>query len=266
MTTTLPNPEEVTETARFAEHIEVHDSIEGTFAIQAAATWDSLMCSQESRNITGHMLEIGVCHGKSATLLALHADPQNEVCVLVDKSLEESSIDAALLKVRPELDPTIQYLQTASRRLLVDPLITEGFESFRWIHNNGERSAGAVTSDLVVAHSLLAPGGIICLDGFFNWLYPQITEAVLRYVRENPDHFSLFLCGYNKAYLARPHAVHLLHEHCKDALPAALEARGIDCTVSKTTCPAELNTFGMGPRQDGTRLRGPDWEPHAIRI
>jgi predicted O-methyltransferase YrrM len=252
--------------AGFAEYLALSQQIDGWFDPGSIAAWDALLGLQQRVRITGHLLEIGVWHGKSATLLARHADPRREICVLVDKFLDEAPVRAALALVRPVLDDSVRLLCIDSRRLLADPLLAEGFESFRWIHIDGEHTAGAVTSDLIVANALLAARGVVCIDDFFNWLYPQVTEAVLRYVRDNPDHFSLFLCGYNKAYLARPHYVHALQAFCKNELVGELEARGVEATVAKTTYPAEMNTFGMGPRFQDARLRGPDWDPKTIRV
>lgn len=252
--------------AHFDRYLEVEDRIEGWFSREAAATWDALLSLQERCSVAGNMLEIGVWRGKSAAMLAIHADPRREKLMLLDKYLTPNELRENLGLVRGPLDDSIQFIQGDSRRLAVDPLIAEGFESFRWIHIDGEHSAGAVTNDLLIAQTLCAPNGIVCLDDFFNWMYPQVTEAVLRYVRENPDHFALFLCGYNKAYLARPHYVHTLLDFCKVRLADELEARGVEATVAKTTWPAEMNTFGIGPRFEGKALRGPDWDQRTIRV
>lgn len=74
----------------------------------------------------------------------------------------------------------------------------------------------------------------------------------------------MFLCGYNKAYLARPHFVHKYLELCGEELGRQLEERGLEVSLARTTYPAEMNTFGIGDRQ-GAPLRGPDWEPGVIR-
>jgi hypothetical protein len=211
------------------------------------------------------MLEIGVWEGKSAALAAMHALP-GETVHLADLDLKIAPIQRALAAANPE--PGVEFTTIAgdSRDLNVSPLIAEEFGRHRFIHIDGEHTARAVTNDLGLANQLLAPEGIVVVDDFFSWLYPQITEAVLRYVRQFPDDFALFLCGYNKAYLARPHFVHRYLEACATRLPAQLEARGVVATISKTTYPAELNTFGIGPRFQDMPLRGPDWDPNTIRI
>jgi SAM-dependent methyltransferase len=238
--------------------------IEGWFGDGAIAVWDSLLAFQRRERVSGHMLEIGVHHGKSAALLAMYAEPGTKV-LLVDHGLKTAQIEKSLMAARPAPGVEFVTVHGDSRELAVNPLVSETFRAHRWIHIDGEHSAGAVTSDMRIANQLLAKEGVLVIDDFFSWLYPQVTEAVLRYVRQNPDDFALFLCGFNKAYLARPHFAHRYLAFCAEELPGALEARGQDTTVGKTTFPAEMNVFGVGPRFQGKALRGPDWEDTVIR-
>jgi len=250
--------------ARFARYMDATEETDGWFNAESAALWDALLGWQTTRRIKGHMLEIGVWHGKSAALMAMHADA-DRTCMLVDIKIHRARIESALERLGLRDSIEVSCLQCNSRELVTDPLITEGFRGFRWIHIDGEHTGGAVSSDLAIAANLLADGGVVVIDDFFSWLYPQITEAVLRYLRSYPDDFSMFLCGYNKAYLARPHFVHEYMELCAGSLCDELEQRGIEPTLSRTTYPAEMNTFGIGNRFQGARLRGPDWEPGVIR-
>ncbi len=245
---------------------EVYARTDGWFAEEAAATWDALLGLQRRRGQAGNLLEVGVWHGKSAALLALHADASRETCVLVDRYLDEQRVTETLERTRSDWREAVHLLRIDSARLVVDPLVVDGFASFRWIHIDGEHSARAVYSDLSLAQTLLAEDGVVCLDDFLSWLYPQVTEAVFRYLRDNPDHFSLFLCGHNKGYLARTHFVHELLDFCDRHLLDEVEARGHRPMLAKTTYPAELNCFSLGPRIANARRRGPDWEQGRIRI
>jgi hypothetical protein len=246
------------------EYAEVHATTAGWFHLAAAAIWDALLGYQEERGIRGHFLEIGVWHGKSAALLALHADPTSEVCVLVDKHLARDRVEATLRSVRGELDASIKLLSCDSRALPSSPFTVEGRHQFRFVHIDGEHTAGAIHNDLTLADGLLAGDGIVAVDDFMSVRYPQITEAVLRYVREHPEQFTLFLCGFNKAYLVRPHAARRYLEFTAQRLSEELEQRSIEATLYKTTWPAEMNCFGVGQRQEHGRLRGPDWDQDEI--
>lgn len=50
----------------------------------------------------------------------------------------------------------------------------------------------------------------------------------------------MFLCGYNKAYLARPHFVHKYLELCGEELGRQLEERGLEVSLARTTYSAEM--------------------------
>lgn len=262
--TAIAQPEPPTALRTHAAYRRITTGIDGWFSDGAIAVWDALLTWQRRQGIGGNMLEIGVHHGKSAALMAMHAAPPAKV-VLVDYELKRQQIELALAAAEPA--PGVEFLAVHgdSRGLAVNPLVTETFRSHRWIHIDGEHSGGAVTSDLGIANQLLAHDGVLVVDDFFSWLYPQVTESVLRHVRQHPDDFALFLCGFNKAYLARPHFVHHYLRFCAEELPEAMAARGQLTTVGKTTYPAEMNTFGIGPRFQGKPLRGPDWDDGTIR-
>lgn len=263
---TVPRPRPAT-----TDSTTIHDAyrriaggIEGWFFDGAIAVWDALLAFQQRRRIDGNLLEIGVHHGKSAALMAMYAEPGDKV-VLVDYELKPAPIEQALRAAQPAKGVEFVTVHGDSRDLPDSPLANATRRSYRWIHIDGEHTGGAVSSDLATANRLLAKEGVVVVDDFFSWLYPQVTESVLRYVREHPDDLALFLCGFNKAYLARPHFVHEYLRFCAEELPAALAARGQQATVGKTTFPAEMNTFGVGPRFQGKALRGPDWDDQTIR-
>lgn len=249
----------------YSAYLRITGGIEGWFGEGAIAVWDSLLDFQRRAGVQGHMLEIGVHHGKSAALMAMYAQPGSKV-LLVDHALKAPKIERALAAAQPAAGVEFVTAQCDSRQLGVNPLVVQTYRQHRWIHIDGEHSAGAVSNDMRIANQLLASDGVLVIDDFFSWLYPQVTEAVLRYVRQNPDDFALFLCGFNKAYLARPHFVHNYLQFCAAELPEALAARGQETTVGKTTYPAEMNVFGVGPRFQGKALRGPDWEDNLVRF
>jgi hypothetical protein len=252
-------------TTPMREYAEIHATTDGWFHLGAAAIWDALLCFQEANGVRGHMLEVGVWHGKSAALLAQHADPAQEVCILVDKFLARARVEATLRRVRGTLDQSIKLLACCSRELPNSQFTIEGRNQFRFAHIDGEHTAGAAYSDLTLANSLLRQDGLVCVDDFMNIWYPQITEVVFRYLREHPEQFTMFLCGYNKAFLARPHFVHRYLEFTAEKLIDELDERSVAATLYKTTWPAEMNCFGIGDRRDDTRHRGPDWDPSNIR-
>lgn len=247
----------------FERYLELHADTDGWFSRESAAVWDALLSAQRAQGVAGHLLEIGVWHGKSAALLVQHARPEREDCLLVDLYLDQPRVEATLRRTGADLD-CVRLLRCDSRRLHVDPLVAEGYRAFRFVHVDGEHTAEAVASDLALAAALLSVDGLVVVDDFFNWMYPQVTQAVFRHLREQPDQFALLLAGFNKAYLVRPHRLHSWLAFCRADLPAALEERGVSATLAKTTYPGELDAFGIGPRQPSGAFRGPDWDQQAI--
>lgn len=249
--------------ARFQRFLERTEKVAGWFYPQSAAIWDGFLEHQTRLGVLGDLLEIGVWEGKSAGMMALHAR-SGECCLLVDCDLKEKKIEQTMQRLAIMEGVVIQGLHMDSVNLWNTDLMQRSARSMRWIHIDGEHTGRAMRNDLELANKLLSDKGILVIDDFFSWLYPQITEAVMRYVREFPEQFALYLVGFNKAYLARPHFVHHYLDYCHHQLPAALALRGQVAMVSKTTYAAEMNTFGVGPRFQDVALRGPDWDQQTI--
>jgi hypothetical protein len=59
--------------------------------------------------------------------------------------------------------------------------IFEKFGGFRLFSVDGGHTREHAYSDLLAAQELLAPGGIVLLDDFFQQNWPEVTEGVARY-------------------------------------------------------------------------------------
>lgn len=247
----------------YQQFIALFDNTPGWFYHESAAIWDTLLSYQEATSNTGNMIEIGVFQGKSAGMLALHRRGE-ETCVLVDV--------LPLHQVRQRIEQAVpnakcEYMQEMSQFLLRHPFVREAARDFRWIHIDGEHSAQAVSNDLALAETLLSDRGIIVLDDFFSPFYPQITQALFRFLDANPGRLTLILCGYNKGYLCRPRAAHEYLAFIRTSFYSNLARRGSkNVTVCKTTSPADMNTFGVIDRYSNLDYRGPDWDISSIQI
>src|SRR4051794_6026794 len=166
----------------YQRFLQLFDNTPGWFYHESAGIWDTLLSYQEATNNIGNMLEIGVYQGKSAGMLALHRRGE-ESCVLVDV-LPLTHVRHRIEQAVP--DAKCEYLQEMSQFLLRHPFVREAARDFRWIHIDGEHSAQAVSNDLALAETLLSDRGIIVLDDFFSPCYPQITQALFRFLEANP--------------------------------------------------------------------------------
>jgi len=238
------------------------DEIHGWCLPEALATWDSLLSFQKSLSITGNILEIGVWRGKTAALMLNHLNTQQEKIYLVDINLQMDELKKNLSLVSNDQD-NIVYHQASSFGL---EHINFPANSCKWIHIDGKHTGEAVYNDLKAADKFLSYNGIVCIDDFFEHQYPQITQAVFRYLDKNPYSFGMFLCGFKKAYLARIEYIENYLTHCHKGLLQDLEARNASVTISKTTYIADLNCFSMVPRYADLILRGPDWDKHHLEV
>jgi predicted O-methyltransferase YrrM len=238
-------------------------TIAGWFSAESAAIWDTLLGYQEANAICGNLLEIGVFQGKSAAMAALHSQPK-ETCVLVDP-MPLDEVHQRIDQIAPAAK--CQYLQELSQYLPRYPFVGEAARDFRWIHIDGEHSAQAVSSDLALAERLLSDRGILVLDDFFSPGYPQITQALFRFLEATPGRLTLVLCGYNKGYLCRPRAAREYLTFIRSFLYPNMAKRGCGrITICKTSEPADMNTFGVVERLNDLDYRGPDWDVRNIYI
>lgn len=185
---------------RYRRWQDLTRSVEGWFFPEAAATWDVLLDLQGTR-LCGALGEIGVYHGKSAALLALHLR-ENEQLYLVDTA-DRPEIAFLRRLVRPE---QITMLVGRSSHLPAMAPSIPHLRQFRWIHIDGEHTGEALVNDLRLASLALHDEGIICLDDFFSHMYPQLTAATFQFLATHPHELTLVLCGQNKGYLCRPAA------------------------------------------------------------
>lgn len=248
-------------TPRFARIQSDVDRVEGFLAAINVAVWDVFLEYQETHQIVGHLGEIGVYKGKSAIILA-HHQQAGEQLWLVD-------IYDLMDEVKKTIDPItsheVRYLKQKSVTLSRSLDMLSHRRSFRWMHIDGEHTGQAVATDLVLAHGLLADEGIICVDDFFNPAYAQVTAATFAFLETNRFDLTLFACGQNKGYLARPTYARHYMDMIRSSLAAGLHARGFtDFTLFKTSPVNDFNCWGIGQRFRDRDYYGLDSNPDEL--
>ena len=108
---------------------------------------------------------------------------------------------------------------------------------------------------------------MVVVDDSMSPRYPQVAAAVFRYLQPIRSLLRLFLCGFFKAYLARPKHVADYLAFVRDDLGEQLRQRDFAERISffKTTVPDDCNCFGMG-RFEGRAMIGLDWDKDRILI
>jgi predicted O-methyltransferase YrrM len=229
---------------------------------ESMCIWDFLLELQSQTWPPASLLEIGVYYGQSAMMLALHCR-STETVLLVDPTdyVEEARKNLSRLGVAK-----FEIIKARSSESQSWALASRYTHALRWIHVDGDHKAEAVWNDLSLANHLLADTGLICIDDFFNPGYPQVTYTVCQFLEQNRDQLQLFLCGYNKGYLARPGAMQKYLQSIRQDLANGIIARGFtNFTIFKTDYPNAINAFGVvkGRFQD-LEYYGLDEEPERI--
>jgi predicted O-methyltransferase YrrM len=236
--------------------------IPGFTAPESMCIWDFLLEFQSRNWPPASLLEIGVYYGHSAVMLALHCKGA-ETLLLVDPS---DYVDEARKVLTGFNALRFEIVKARSSDSQSWALTSQYRHALRWIHVDGDHKAEAVWNDLSLANCLLADTGIICVDDFFNPGYPQLTYTVCRFLEENRAQLQLFLCGYNKGYLARPNAIRKYLDAVRQDLAREITARGFaDFTIFKTDSANMVNAFGIVKgRWKDLEYYGLDEDPNQI--
>jgi hypothetical protein len=230
------------------------DQIQGFMWPEAMAMWDVLLDFQKTNKINGGILEIGVYYGKSATLLGLHC-AEEEPLFLVD--LWDHGQEKTVRRLSRK-DP--QSILDNSSVIAKHCGIAAWAGKFRWIHIDGDHTTQGVRTDLENCNTLLSKDGIICLDDFLNYGFPQVSAVTFKFLEDHPDDLKLFLCGYGKGYLCRPGEQDCYMEFLKANLVRELKDREMqNFSVYKTDDPKVLNCLGVSYRILDQDLFGDFW-------
>lgn len=243
-------------------------TINGWFSPASHGLFSFYLDFQNKQNINGNLGEIGVWEGKSACIICNYSK-ENEKIVLIDPLIEKNSenifrnIDAVCRRI-PE---NIELNNCISDNFLNhDTSLLR--KSFRFFHIDGCHTGTNVYSDLELADVLLHEDSILVVDDFFNPSYPQITEALYKYLFLNPYKFRLFFNGFNKAYLCRPGKYSFYYSYTFENLQKEMLSKGMAFTIKKTSSIGDSYTLSAEEYQPQVDSRlgyqGPDWEPDII--
>ena len=219
----------------------------GGMAPQSAIIWDTLLNKQlAENNLHGDMAEIGVFRGFGACLMAGYLR-KTERLTLVDMMCGLDYSEEAIREVAgTDVLNRITFHQTDSMRLQRAGKLSTDRE-FRFFHIDGEHSYDAVMNDLTMAADNIAPYGIVVVDDFFSPASPAITHAVFDYIGRPGSNLSLFLIGFNKAYLCFNRWLGFYRETTIN-LPQVLEGHGYLCQLAAGGFAFERTYAGISNR------------------
>lgn len=245
----------------FARFQKEFSDVSGFVMPESVCVWDYFLQFQSQTWQPASLLEIGVYHGKSAIMLALHCK-RGETVLLVDPTEHVEHARKLLTKFG---SAKFEIIKARSSEPASWALTSKYARSLRWIHVDGDHKAEAVWNDLSLANQLLSDNGIVCADDFFNPRYPQLTYVLCTFLEQHRADLQLFLCGYNKGYLARPGALPKYLQATREGLASAMTACGFnDFTIYKTDYPHVINAFGIRERWQDFVYYGLDEDPKTL--
>ena len=193
-------------------------------------------------------LEIGAFKGKSASILAVREAFGNTLAI----------VDPVILpELRATLDPIgarVEYLPMRSENLATHDYSRQHYRGLAFAHIDGMHRFSAVQNDLRVCEDLLSDYGIIAVDDFHTDLFPQIPAAVYRYLYSGLSDLSIFLVGYNKAYLCRNAAKWFFKQVVHDRSLIALKDLGHTVSLVKNDRHDAFDAYSLTAWQGTPRV------------
>ena len=206
----------------------------------AMASWDFLFSTQQRLGVTGGMLEIGVFQGKSAVLSAMYMAPEEPAFFL-----DLHDVPAAQKRIASVKPDNAYFLKMNSVNALRNHGLAAHRGSLRWVHIDGEHTGYATAADLQTAAYLLSENGVICVDDFFSFKYPQLTAAVYQFLLNNPFSFKMFLLSANKCYICRSNAVQMYDDSIRERAIDDMQLAANDWTLARTSYLHDFGCFSI---------------------
>jgi hypothetical protein len=231
----------------------------GFFTNLAIATWDFFLVSQRAMAVAGNFLEIGVYRGRSALLGACHM-VRGETCILADVC----PIEEVAAAIRSLEGPDVVVASGKSSMLLSGHSLAQFEGTVRWLHIDGDHAGHSVMNDLRVSERFLNDCGVICVDDFFSWRYPQLTAAVYKFLLDTAPLYRMVLCGAGKCYIVRSADYVIYEALIRKYLAGHLRGCGELVTIHKSGHTHDGGCFSLGPRSNEADYHGTDADPADI--
>ena len=168
-----------------------YSRVVGMSSLLAAAITCGLLRIQTEAGVTGPIAEIGTFEGRFFIAMA-HALVPGETALGIDlfdwpnpQAIDRFHANCARHGVPAE--KRITWKADSRALTAVELLAKTGGRHVRLFHIDGEHSRHALTRDLGLATSVLAPEGLIVLDDMLHPGYPTLMVAVQQYLEAHPE-------------------------------------------------------------------------------
>jgi hypothetical protein len=190
-----------------------HD-VEGWVFVELVDYLKCIAHFQREAKIAGNIAEIGVHHGKLLIALSHFANPA-EKCVALDVfENQAANIDGSgrghLVKFRENVDrfapPGVEFIVVQADSLALTEV--ERFEighkhgPFRIFSVDGGHTVEHTLNDVKLAQSMLADGGVVMLDDYYNQHWPGVHEGVGLFYAHGSPRIKPFMYAHNKLFFS----------------------------------------------------------------
>lgn len=189
-----------------------HTRVEGWLDPGAASATIGLSQIQKRLGVAGDVAEIGVHHGRFFILLSnLRSDGEQATAIDVFED-QHLNIDHSGHGNRQifERNLAIFSISDATTIIKSDSIALTADTFFagrpatpvRLFSIDGSHTAHHTYSDICFAASVLADGGVIILDDFYNADWPGVQEGFYRFMQSHRDSHAPVAYGNNKMFIA----------------------------------------------------------------
>lgn len=157
----------------------------------AAAIAGHVVRRQSELGITGDIVEIGTFEGRFFIALALGLAPGESALGIDTFHWPDEGVLARLcdncIAHGVARDRFVAW-KADSRAIAPEELRARiGGRAVRFFHIDGDHYYQSLSGDLELAHAVLHPSGVICVDDMLHPEYPTLITAVLDYLARHPE-------------------------------------------------------------------------------
>jgi hypothetical protein len=193
-------------------YLQSFHRIEGWFAFDAALLFMKYNQLAFSPGEMGNVLEIGVHQGLSTIAIAALKGPGKQLTAIdlfEDQQNKNVSGSGSGDRGRFEKNMREFYPDCSFLRVIARPsgelTASDLGSGFTFLHIDGGHSPEETYRDLKLCHDVLADGGLIALDDYFNPEHPGVCEGAVEFSLRHPGSLRPLVAGYNKVLFQKAH-------------------------------------------------------------
>lgn len=176
-----------------------------------ARIFSAVLAAQKADGLVGSVVEIGVHHGRSFILMALHRQAGESALAIDLFEDDEMYSDAGgpgrfghfhenCRRLRVELSSD-EVLKGSSLDLTPDDVLSRAGRA-RFFSIDGGHGYEHVANDLALAQEVVLDDGVVVVDDFASPFWPEVTFATYDWLRGSGADFAPFAITQTKLYLS----------------------------------------------------------------